>query len=411
MGQTRVDLLHLLEDLRDAYPGDLEETILTEIVANSLDSGASRLSVFTDPAERTVVVADNGSGMARRELSRYHDIAASTKTRGEGIGFAGVGIKLGLLAAEEVLTETRKGDTHVATKLAPGLAQPRPLEVGRRRPTGWPQQGTAVGLRLKNPLSPLLDPGYIESALRRQLRAAVRPLVRRDPLRALPGRRDLRGQRPGRAEAARLGDRPGGGGGAPAPEAQACRPRLPRALTRAPRGGPARHRREHPGQGHPPRLGLDRSHLVVARPRGRSHRSAGAGRRAHPEQGRLRARGAAGDRVPRVSEGDPGSGGRASRSLGRGARQGRHGQAPSRSPAGARPRDGARGPGRGLPGSDRARGATRRGPAASAQRRRQRVAGGGSPGSRLGRRARQRRQRRQGSRIGGGGSICGADRA
>ena len=70
MGQTRVDLLHLLEDLRDAYPGDLEETILTEVVANSLDSGASRLSILTDPAERTVVVADNGSGMARRELSR-----------------------------------------------------------------------------------------------------------------------------------------------------------------------------------------------------------------------------------------------------------------------------------------------------------------------------------------------------
>ena len=42
MGETRVDLLHLLEDLRDAYPGILEETILTEIVANSLASGADR---------------------------------------------------------------------------------------------------------------------------------------------------------------------------------------------------------------------------------------------------------------------------------------------------------------------------------------------------------------------------------
>lgn len=40
MGETRVDLQHLLEDLRDAYPGALEETILTEVVANSLDSGA-----------------------------------------------------------------------------------------------------------------------------------------------------------------------------------------------------------------------------------------------------------------------------------------------------------------------------------------------------------------------------------
>jgi hypothetical protein len=53
VGETRVDLLHLIEDLRDAYPGSLEETILTEIVANSLDSGAERLYFRTDPAEAT----------------------------------------------------------------------------------------------------------------------------------------------------------------------------------------------------------------------------------------------------------------------------------------------------------------------------------------------------------------------
>jgi len=45
MGETRVDMLHLLEDLRHAYPGSLEETILTEIVANSFDSVASRVSL------------------------------------------------------------------------------------------------------------------------------------------------------------------------------------------------------------------------------------------------------------------------------------------------------------------------------------------------------------------------------
>ena len=98
MGETRVDLLHLLEDLRDAYPGAPEETIVTEIVANSLDSGASHIALLTDPAQSTVTVLDDGSGMRRRDLSRYHDIAASTKTRGQGIGFAGVRIKLGLLA-------------------------------------------------------------------------------------------------------------------------------------------------------------------------------------------------------------------------------------------------------------------------------------------------------------------------
>src|SRR3989442_13062639 len=104
MGETRVDLLHLLEDLRDAYPGALEETILTEIVANALDSGASRVRVMADAAAATLVVADDGCGMKRRELARYHDAAATPKTPGQGIGFAGVGIKLGLPASEGGVT-------------------------------------------------------------------------------------------------------------------------------------------------------------------------------------------------------------------------------------------------------------------------------------------------------------------
>jgi len=97
VGETRVDLLHLLEDLRDAYPGATEETILTEIVANSLDSRATVVTITIDPALRTFTLVDDGTGMRRRELARYHDVAASTKVKGEGIGFAGIGIKIALL--------------------------------------------------------------------------------------------------------------------------------------------------------------------------------------------------------------------------------------------------------------------------------------------------------------------------
>ena len=60
MGETRVDLQHLLEDLRDAYTGALEETILTEIVANALDSGARRIQFLTRPHEAALTVIDDG---------------------------------------------------------------------------------------------------------------------------------------------------------------------------------------------------------------------------------------------------------------------------------------------------------------------------------------------------------------
>jgi hypothetical protein len=166
VGETRVDLQHLLEDLRDAYTGALEETILTEAVANALDSGATRIRLLTNPADATLTIVDDGRGMQRRELARYHDVAASTKARGEGIGFAGVGIKLGLLVSREVVTETRRGATHVATRWH--------LASRHRAPWKWipppgltASRGTAVRLTLTNRLSPLLDPGYLEETLGR----------------------------------------------------------------------------------------------------------------------------------------------------------------------------------------------------------------------------------------------------
>jgi hypothetical protein len=169
MGETRVDLRHLLEDLRDAYPGAIEETVLTEIVANSLDSGATEISITPDPATATLVVADNGSGMKRRDLAAFHDIAASTKVRGEGIGFAGVGIKLSLLLANEVVTETRRGATHVATRWR--LASKHKAPWKWEGPAGLVGgQGTAVRMEFASPLSPLLDPGYVEGALIRHFR-------------------------------------------------------------------------------------------------------------------------------------------------------------------------------------------------------------------------------------------------
>ena len=174
MGETRVDLQHLLEDRRDAYSGALEETILTEIVANALDSGSTHIRIFTTAAESTLSVAEDGRGMRRKELARYHDVAASTKMRGEGIGFAGVGIKLGLLVSREVITETKRGGTTVATRWH--------LASKHRAPWKWiappgltGERGTAVRLMLENQLSPLLDAGYLEETIRRHFEPLLDP--------------------------------------------------------------------------------------------------------------------------------------------------------------------------------------------------------------------------------------------
>jgi Histidine kinase-, DNA gyrase B-, and HSP90-like ATPase len=174
VGETRVDLQHLLEDLRDAYTGALEETILTEVVANALDAGSTRIRLLSSPVDGTLTIVDDGRGMQRRELARYHDVAASTKARGEGIGFAGVGIKLGLLVSREVITETRRGRTHVATRWH--------LASRHRAPWKWiappgltAARGTAIRLTLTNQLSPLVDSGYLEETIRRHFEPLLDP--------------------------------------------------------------------------------------------------------------------------------------------------------------------------------------------------------------------------------------------
>jgi hypothetical protein len=174
VGETRVDLQHLLEDLRDAYTGSIEETILTEVVANALDSGATRIRLLTNSTDATLTIADDGRGMHRKELAQYHDVAASTKRRGEGIGFAGVGIKLGLLVSKEVVTETRRGATHVATRWH--------LASRHRAPWKWitppgltAARGTAVQIALASPLSPLVDPSYVEETLRLHFQPLLDP--------------------------------------------------------------------------------------------------------------------------------------------------------------------------------------------------------------------------------------------
>jgi hypothetical protein len=167
MGETRVNLKHLLEDIRDAYPFPYEEAIITELVANSLDSGASQIGFLIDPESRTLSIVDNGKGMIDRDLEEYHDIAATTKVKGKGIGFAGVGIKLALLCAESVVTETKRNAFHKATQWALESDQRAPWKF--IKPPGLVSfsQGTAVTIAFRFYDSQLFDGAFIRDVLQK----------------------------------------------------------------------------------------------------------------------------------------------------------------------------------------------------------------------------------------------------
>lgn len=105
--ESSVNYKNLIEDLVQMYPDEVSEVIVSELVANSLDSGADRIEISINSDENSLVVHDNGKGMSKSQFNQYHDFAAGLKRKGNSIGFAGVGAKISFNIACRVKTETR----------------------------------------------------------------------------------------------------------------------------------------------------------------------------------------------------------------------------------------------------------------------------------------------------------------
>jgi len=105
--ESSVNFENLIKDLADMYPFDVGTVVLVELLANALDSKATSINIEYYPQEKTLVVTDNGKGMTKDDFRQYHDFAAGLKTKGTGIGFAGVGAKISFNIANQVITETK----------------------------------------------------------------------------------------------------------------------------------------------------------------------------------------------------------------------------------------------------------------------------------------------------------------
>ena len=149
------------------YHDDPFDVVLTELVANSLDSKASEILIDWNPESRVLVITDNGRGMDSEAFEQYHDFAAELKPRGTGIGFAGVGAKISFNIASQVITETRCDGVTSASDW--GWDRDGSLRWNRVESSQLETNGTRVEVRFSSGryLPGLIDDGYLIDVLKR----------------------------------------------------------------------------------------------------------------------------------------------------------------------------------------------------------------------------------------------------
>ena len=134
----KVDIMKVIENFVEMYPYSSAECVVIEAIANCLDAKANRIdvSITTDSGRKVFRVVDNGKGMTKGEFEEnYHALSISSKAKGEGIGFAGVGSKLYLVflsAGESIVTETKSDSFHAASEITVISGEPKWTYIDKR---------------------------------------------------------------------------------------------------------------------------------------------------------------------------------------------------------------------------------------------------------------------------------------
>jgi len=113
--------------------------------------------------------------MSEKDFEEYHDIAATTKIRGKGIGFAGVGVKLSLLLSDKVITETKNKSNHKSTTWRLDDSQRAPWQLVAPGNLVKSSTGTAVTFLLPNKDSDLLKSSFVANVIQTHFYPLLHP--------------------------------------------------------------------------------------------------------------------------------------------------------------------------------------------------------------------------------------------
>ena len=171
---SKVNARHLLDDLASSYTYSVEEAVIGELIANSLDAKSSNIFVDLSKRANTLALTDDGPGMGNDAFIEYHDLAQSRKVKGTGIGFAGLGAKLGHRVSRKVVTETRSNGHRDASEWG---FKGTDLQWKRIRARSLKRDGTKVTLHVTNRAQRMLSSRFVTETIKKHYGALLDPFL------------------------------------------------------------------------------------------------------------------------------------------------------------------------------------------------------------------------------------------
>lgn len=171
---SKVNARHLLDDLASSYTYSLEEAVLVELIANSLDAASKHIGITIDAQNGIITIEDDGNGMSLEGFEAYHDLAESRKVRGRGIGFAGLGAKLAHVVATKVVTETR---TEGFRDASVWRFKGDDLEWKHARSRTLKSNGTKVTLHIRAERKSMLNTRVVRETIETHYRVLFDPFI------------------------------------------------------------------------------------------------------------------------------------------------------------------------------------------------------------------------------------------
>lgn len=157
----KIDVEHLLENIKEHYSYPIEEAVITENTDNCIDENYYEIHFNIKKGKLEILML--GDGIPKEKFEGLQGLAVTTKSGKEKLGRHGWGMKVSFFVANKIKIETKREELHEAKGWILVKGQPKWLNLTPNRNSE--EDFTAIDISLKDEYIEVFTTDFIKKTL------------------------------------------------------------------------------------------------------------------------------------------------------------------------------------------------------------------------------------------------------